>query len=496
MVCSAVVIAAQIQYLQHGWINRDSLYYLESARLLVAGEWHQAIKVFNWPLYSALIAALHKVTGLTLHHSAQVLSVIFFGIATYSFLTIIQLAGGGRKELVAGSLILFSAGYMVGDVLAMLMRDQGFWAFFLASIVFFIRYYKSATYKDAFLWQISAILATLFRIEGITYLLALPITLLFVQQHPFSLRLRNFLRCNFLTIIAGASITMAILISQDMSIQNFGRLNEIFTVDFYHGLTKNITDRSHIMAHDVLGRYLDEYATQGILLIFLYIVITKIILATGIINSGLALASVLSKKIQLDVAAFRVLKATAILSFLNFYLIITKVFVLSGRYVLALSFILMVLASFSLAYLFRYLVTVSTSKKKWGVIILLAFMLVGFAKNIWPKDPSNTYCQDAVVWLREKNKDRKPVFYDDSRIRYYAGVPYIGSWDDNWLKVSTAIKDNTLKPYSFLVISHSEEYIEREKILAEQLPEYREIKRFAGPKSKKSIVIYEKINNE
>ena len=217
MVGLALLIAAQIQYIQHGWINRDSLYYLESARLLAIGEWSQAVKLFQWPFYSALIAAIHKLTTLNIHLCAQILSVGLFGIATYSFLTIIQLAGGGKKELLAGSLILFSSNYMVGDVLAMLMRDQGFWAFFLTSIVFFIRYYKSGTYKDAFFWQLSAIVATLFRIEGITYLILLPLILFFIKEHPVTLRIGNFIRCNFINIIVVVIITAIILTSQNLS---------------------------------------------------------------------------------------------------------------------------------------------------------------------------------------------------------------------------------------------------------------------------------------
>ncbi len=124
IVIVAMLIAAQLQYIQHGWINPDSVLYLESARLITAGDWQSAIKVFNWPLYSALISIMHQLTSLSIHHSAQALSVIFYSIATYSFIQIIQLAGGNNRVIVAGALILFSAQYVTGDVLQMLLRDE------------------------------------------------------------------------------------------------------------------------------------------------------------------------------------------------------------------------------------------------------------------------------------------------------------------------------------------------------------------------------------
>ena len=126
------------------------------------------------------------------------------------------------------------------------------------------------------------------------------------------------------------------------------------------------------------------------------------------------------------------------------------------------------------------------------VIILVAIMLLGVIKNVRPKEPDSDYSQSAVTWLKQHNTAGKPVFYDDSRIRYYAGAPYAGNWYDNWKMVTDAIANNTINNYDFLIISHSALYPEREKLIAEKLKQYHEVKRYFGPKSKKSIVIYER----
>lgn len=496
-VVLAMLLAAQIQYIQHGWINPDSVLYFESARLFANGEWQQGFNVFKWPLYALLIAFTHQLTTLDIQTSAQLLSMIFFGITTASFLKIIELGGGGKKVMLAGILILFTASYLVGDVLEMLMRDQGFWAFFLTSLVFFIRFYKTHGYKDAFIWQVCAITATLFRIEGITYLIALPLILFFKPLQSFTISIQHYLKSNFINISL-IIILFAALIFKIIPIENLGRLNEIFTINLYDQLTEKLLAQSAIMSKDVLGQYLDEFALQGILITFVYVLIAKTISATGLVNVGLAALAIRSKPAMVDDEVSKVLKIAATIALINMALIITKVFVLSGRYVLALSLILMIFASFYLAELFKYLQHSSKTeiKMKWLVIALIVFMAINLVKNIFPKRDGYNYMQDAVTWLNAKNTLKKPVFYDDTRSRYYAGAPFIGTWGDNWTMVKTAIESGQINQYEFLIINHSYKHREREQILAKEIPQYSLIRKFNDANHKKSVVIYQRNNSK
>ncbi len=498
IVILGMLLATRVQYIQHGWINPDSVLYFESARLFTLGSWQEAVKIFNWPLYSILIAAAHRLTTLDIHTSAQLLSVILFGITTASFIKIIELAGGGPRVMLAGALILFSSTYLVGDVLEMLMRDQGFWAFYLTSLVFFIKFYKSKSYQDALFWQISVILATLFRIEAISYLIFLPFILLFTQHETWKQRVGNFLKCNFLNIIAAVCILGFLLLNNDLTMSSFGRLREVFTSNLYQELTQQLHEKSTIMAEQVLGKYLQDFAVQGLLLTFIYVMIAKTISSTGIINIGLSLFAIKSRRNLMDDQAFRVLRAAIIIATINMALIITRVFVLSGRYVLALSLVLMIFASFYLADLVKYIKFASANERKlkWPAIALIAIMSLSLVKNILPKEKGYNYLQDAAAWVKVKNIDNKPVFYDDSRVRYYAGAPFVGTWGDNWLVTKSAIEDNSITQYDFLLISYSAKHPEREMVIKNKLPQYHEIKRFSPAMTNKSIVIYQKTQKQ
>lgn len=489
---AAALLAGWMQYIQHGWINPDSVLYFEAAKLFAVGEWRQGFNIFPWPLYSLCIAVVHKITGLGVQLSAQLLHAIFFAITTFSFLKIIQLAGGGARTLLAGALILFSCQYLVGDVLEMLLRDQGFWAFFLSSIVFFIKFYKTKRYQDAIFWQICIIIATLFRIEGISYLIFLPFILLLEPHVTWQQRIRNLLKCHFLNITLATIILGTLLLGNNLSMRDFGRLKEVFTFNFFQELTLQFRNKSAIMSQQVLGKYLEDFAMQSLLLTFVYVMAAKAVSSTGIINVGLAMFATKSNRQLMDNQTFRVLRATAIIAIINMALIITKVFVLSGRYVLALSLILMIFASFYLTAMFKYLESNNDKKLKWLTIALIGFMLLSLVKNTLPKAEGYNYMQDAVAWVKANNKENKPVFYDDSRVRYYAGAPFIGTGVDSWAIVTSAIENQSIQQYDFLLINHSAKRPEREKLITDKLAQYNEVKRFSSHKAKKVLVIYRK----
>ena len=85
-----MLLAAWAAIIQHGRISIDSVLYLETARLFSIGDWHEALALYNWPLFSLLMAAAHQLTSLSIQNSAHLLATISFGITTWSSLTLIS----------------------------------------------------------------------------------------------------------------------------------------------------------------------------------------------------------------------------------------------------------------------------------------------------------------------------------------------------------------------------------------------------------------------
>lgn len=484
IVATSIVLAAQMQAIQHGWINPDSVLYLEQAKRFAIGEWAAGFKIFTWPLYGVCIAAIHQLTSLPIHTSAQLLNMLFFGIATASFLHIIKLAGGNNHTWFMGAMLLFSSQYLVGDILEMLMRDEGFWAFFLTALVFFIRYVQGHKLSDALLWQLSIIIATLFRIEAILYLLLLPLIHL-LKHARFSIKntLIHVLKTYAISILLGILMTAAILTQPQLSISNFGRLQEVFSSNLYHELTQKLFTQADIMSSQVLGTYLEEFAVPGLLLTFIYVIGSKILTSTGIIGTLLAFFSFKKTPQHINASIRSILLLVGGIALFTAALITIKVFVLSSRYIIALTWILLIFASF-------YLAALSLNNTKKVRVIFLALCLIlclGVIKNILPKKDGYNYMQDATLWVKSHNKNAS-IFYENSRLRYYAKEPFIGAGVYDLENINS----NNAQQYDYLVLTFGKRDQNKQEMMSQLLPTYKEIKRFYTRKKTKYCAIYQK----
>ena len=119
-------------------------------------------------------------------------------------------------------------------------------------------------------------------------------------------------------------------------------------------------------------------------------------------------------------------------------------------------------------------------------------MTLGAIKNILPKHAGYNHVQDAVAWVKNDNTDYKPIFYDDTRARYYAGEKFEGTWDDNWIKLTNAITDKSILQYDYLIINLSSKEPEKQELLNKQLSQYKNSKTFFDAKKKKYTIVYKK----
>jgi hypothetical protein len=488
IVATSIVLAARMQAIQHGWVNPDSVFYLEAAKLIAIGDFRGAYNIFNWPFYALCIGTISKLTGFGVHLSAQFLNMVFFSIATASFLKIIQLAGGKNLAIFAGALLLFGNLYIVGDVLEMLMRDEGFWAFYLTSLVFFIRFSQQNKVMDALLWQVTAIVAVLFRIEAITFLLLLPLIFIFDTQINYKQRAIKLLQTYSISLLLLAIIFIAIYTIPALSIESFGRLQEVFNANLWGIFSKNFIDRSSIMSAQVLGGYLEEYAVAGLLLTFVYVIIIKNVTTLGLVAAVLAGVHFKNKLNQINSNVKRVLVTISLICLLNMALIITKVFVLSSRYVVSLTFILLIVAALYLGQLFK---KVKEKQQTRTTLIALAIIILSLSliKNVLPKQSGYNHMQDATAWIKQ-HQQNPTVFYEDARLRYYADVPFNGEGSFDWKSIASNI--SYISQHDYLVITFGKDDRDKKEMLSHSLPEFKEIKRFYARKERKYCAIYQK----
>lgn len=496
----AILITCEVMYIQHGWVNDDSVLYFELARLFSLGEWKQGIALFNWPLYPALISAVHQLTPFNFQTSAQLLNISFFAMTTFSFIQLIRLGGGNKTTILCGAILLLSSTYIVGDVLPMLLRDQGFWAMFLTSLVYFIQFYRHQKLSDALLWQISAILAMLFRIEAIIFLVALPFTLF--QQHEFSIKqkLTYFFEANLILILATTLITAILVFSSSFQLSDFGRLQEAIAIfpRILTDITQKFIRKAEIMNEEILGSFLNEYGMIAIIISLASIIVIKIAKLVGLPVIAIFAVNYAGRNhtttMQQD--ARTILLWSLALTLVNACTIVARDFILSGRYIIALGLILLIFAAFHLASLVEK-IRANSLKKRWEkTVILIAItstLFLGF-NNLLPKQAGYNFEQDAVAYIKQQQIPNSKIFYVTPRLRFYADAPFTTRGYDYWDYTQKAIEDGSIYQYDYLaiVLNINNKNESKEAKLLEKLPQYKIEKEFFGYKNKKKVILFVK----
>ena len=248
------------------------------------------------------------------------------------------------------------------------------------------------------------------------------------------------------------------------------------------------------MADKVLGNYLDDFAVEGLILTFLFIMLAKTISSAGWITVGLAAYAGRLRQRLIDHDTWKILAAVMIIALADMFLIILKVFVLSGRYVVPLTLILILLAAFGLRQLAGQMSSTDRSRRyKWLVAGLLVILVLGMVKNVLPKREGYHYELEAVAWLKQHNLQDLPTYYETPRLRYYAGEEFIGLGPDlNWSHLQALIEKNQVQDYEYVLVSTNKDDPERDAFLQERLQSHVKVAEFKAVKGKKAILIYQR----
>lgn len=492
-----MLIACWVMYIQQGWVNDDSVLYFEAARLFVTGDWKAGLSLFPWPLYSLLIAGIHYVSGFSLHNSAQILNAIFIFISFYALLRIITLASGDKLTLIIATILLLASSYIFGDVVGMLLRDQGFWAFMLTAVVFFIKFYREGLLKDAIYWQLFTIIAMLFRIEAFTYIALLPFILLTKPDIHFAIRIKLLLKAHAVNLALAVFMVIAILMHESIQLADLGRIREIFSVfsDIERNFSAHIAKKADLMASYVLGEPLHSFAWTGLLLTLLLVVITKCALVAGLVPIALIAAHYRNLQIVISRDVSSILLLTMFIVMLNGLLIILKVNLLSSRYVILFGLIAIIFASFAARGFIEQWHQKQMSKfAKLLLSLGLIITLFALVLNVMPKHEGYNYQKVAADFVNHHNTEHKKVFYVSPRARFYAGAAYAGRGYDYWEYARSAIENGQIYDYDYLVINLDidADTAAREQLLKDKLSNYELIKIVYGYKNKKRMLIYKK----
>ncbi|MCX7626814.1 MAG: glycosyltransferase family 39 protein [Methylophilaceae bacterium] len=471
-LCGAL-LAGWVILQSHGAINSDGILYVEAARLFALGQWQEGFQLYNWPLYSLLIALVHHVSGLGLQASAHGLAIVAFALTSAGLTVLVREAGGGCGTMVAAMLLLFASPYLVGDVLPMVVRDHLFWAAHVWSLVFFLKFYRQHTLGLAFGWGVTAILAVLLRIEALTYLVLLPWVVLADSSHPWRARWRILLRAHALLLLGLGVGAIAYALTPGLQPEHLGRLRDPITVllGAHEQLSHGLDSKARIFAEQVLGPFLEDYASSGLLLTLGYILLVKALGSAGWLQLATAVWGCMVGR-SASLKPFHKLFAWLILlGMANGAFILLAKFFLPGRYLLPIAFIILVYAAFGGEALYkRWLSGVRSSRLQRGMLLALGIaFVVQFGLILRPQDPEKMPTLQAARWLKNHVSKDDRIYYDARRIRYYVTGDSSDRTEDPWPVVQEYFESGKIRAFDYAVVRVSRKNPEREDYLTARL---------------------------
>lgn len=418
--------------------NYDGILYLHCASVFNQHGLSAAMAVYPWPFYSILIGTLHTVTGISYLNCAFVIDAILQMLIVYWFIRIIHhLANHTMTEIFAGLVILTFCSF--NEIRHYVIRDFGYYAFFLQATYYLFIYNTSLQIKDSLRWSLSLLAATLFRIEGAFFLVTIPFLLLILPRATYQARFKCFIFANILPVFCALGLIVWLILGNTIS--QLGRINELTQSLTYlsHDLLQHLTqgtasftkalqaDYPIANGHDIF------YSAIGGYFIYKVINATHIILLTLAIV-GMVKALITNKHQQRTLLyALVVINILITLSFLTLHLYI------SNRYLLALALLLLVWVPFTLSDLTKR--WQAGGYRRYGTQLLPVLFVVTFIYLFIAGTHTATrhkaYLYHAGTWLKHHLSKNQQVLSNNPQINLIAMGLH-----DYWYKSTIFDKDN------------------------------------------------------
>lgn len=403
-------------------VNPDAICYLQSAAVVGDGGLRKAMNLCSqaqWPLYSVLIYFGSHLTHLSLTYTAYLLDALFSAISVFMFIRIVRELGGSQRILWLAAAVILLA-HEFNSVRQYIIRDHGFWAFYLLSIFLLLRYFSLGRWYYAFGWSASLLVATLFRIEGIMFLILLPIFNWLNPSSTYWQKIKGFFQLNLLAFSCGLVVFGWLIFHPEISLASLGRLQEFVFQLFHAGGV--IWQRFQVSVNGFAQSSLTIDSKPEAALVFLLAVfmwyLVKVIMNLSFTYSALAFYGAWKRAMLLTRPAKLVLYGYLLVNIVITSLFLAEHLFLSKRYLIALDLVLMLWVTFALNKLISNwrARTVSSTIMSFIAITMIITSLGGILDFGYSK----AYIRNAGDWLAEHIPSNATLYCNDYQVMYYS----------------------------------------------------------------------------
>lgn len=371
-------------------INPDGIIYIHCAQTYLQNGLHDALRIYPWPFYSILLAKTSVLLHISLLNTGYLLNSIFSSILVLFFILTVKLWDNSAKTLLwAAAVIVLLPEINHGRYT--LVRDIGYYAFFMASLWSYIKFLQTEKFLYASLFTVTIIVATLFRVEGAVFLALIPLITI-------------ILKCDFKLILINIALGLiGFFIFRHAT--NFGRIPEIIS-------DANPTQLFSLFQQKAgdLKQYLGVLA-QGEASVFLVsgligILVVSFVTTLGIFSCLLLVYGIYQKSLPQNKTILQ-----ALLSYILINIILLSVFLahqlfLDWRYTFPLALVFLL-----------FIPSILAQCNKW---IAIAYLLFNMAASFVPFGPSKSYMVEAGNWVANNTPVTAKIYSNDNAVIFYA----------------------------------------------------------------------------
>lgn len=394
-------------------INHDAVYYL----LAIQGDAASIRQIGNWLFYSKLIQGISLITTLEPVHAAWLLNILLDTLLVLAFIRLVETLGGGRQTLFWAALLVLSLPYL-NDNRADIIRDHGYWAFSLVAMIAYMHLFKAFSWRSLLLWNLAMLTATLFRVEGVVFLIIMPLGLLLNTALPWRQRIRSMALSLIpvVTIVLGFGLAMALFNGfQNRLVASLSKAGGILAV-----FTDTLPAKANLLRQEVLPQFSQSTAQVTIYLGVSYSIIKDLVSSLSWLYFGILLLRRWFPARGLPGEAGTVILFYTGISFVVLFLHGAQHFIMVSRYTMSLALMLLVVVAFSIDELHKKMREHPSSRRLFAVVATCIILL--FADSLVISSAAKTYILDAAQWARENLPDRARVLtdYHVERVGYYS----------------------------------------------------------------------------
>lgn len=400
-------------------INPDGICYLQSAETVMKQHTlaMQVCEQSGWPFYQVLIGGLSLLTDWQVSVSAGVLDSLLSLVSVLAFVAIVYRLSGNRLVRWLGIATILLAHHF-NAFRADVIRDHGYWAFYLVSLYCLIRFQgtnvSSERQRFALGWSTALVVATLFRLEGIFFLVLLPCWVLLEEGFHRKIRLQPFLELSALPLVM---LLLAGLWLLWHPVHSLGRI-EYLVFQLTQGVQWMM--RHWTQASSALGQYvLNGYSARDASLVLAlalsgyYIACLLDVLTIGYFV--LAIYAFAKRRSGMPPEKGRVLLAYVMVNFLITAFFLAQNFFLARRYLMAMALTLMFWIPFALRNLIQ-----EWPKRRWPLVLAVSVILVCAAGGIVQFGTSKKYVREAGNWLALHAAPSARLYSNERAVLYYS----------------------------------------------------------------------------